>query len=147
MIKFKYNSTIHGKMAIHYEPPVFINFGGERFDRRRGRVNTGLFVALAPENHFQIVALGETCTHMSVIDAAQERGIGGIVLGGGTIDFFDKDKSVSVRGYSQSFGSLPNEVLIEYFSSFGYRVKATMLYGDKNKEEFEWFKRLDISTP
>ena len=135
---------------IKYAPPVLKNFGEEyqgsnhfltKEDEWRAK-HEGKFLLSALEDTIKVWALGGSYEHTQVYGGCNVEG--DIVLGGGNISVYNEEKN-SFRVYSRSydFGSLPNKVLEDYFSSFGYSVKADMVKGIKDSA-CQWFREHGI---
>lgn len=135
-------------MALNYLPPILKNFGKD-FDGyisssksvQWQRTHHGLFVLSALENTIQVGAVAAACTHNSVCN---ECDLQGRMLGGGCIDVNDEKTNFGLYGCSGTFGSLPNKVLIAYFSSFDYGVEAKMYEQRIRDSTIEWFKQHGI---
>ena len=121
-------------MSIRYVEPVFKNFGKDYKGFRNKWFSEGIddckgvFVATALENSLQTFALGGAMAHGQALGQARDSGLSGACMGGGSIYFNPDQKVVSVRSRSLDFGTLPNQLLEEYFSFFGYEVKADMFW-------------------
>lgn len=140
---------------IKYAPPLIKNFGKdyEGFgyfptpQEEWKAKHSGKFVLSALEDTIKVWALGRAYTHSQVCG---ECNVEGRVLGGGDISVNDEGNPTSVYSRSTDFGSLPNNVLEEYFLSFGYRVKAQMFEewdtkGIENSTR-EWFKKHGVDV-
>ena len=140
-----------------YAPPVLKNFGenyGEIFKSGLLHISpldewedkhTGKFLLSALEDIIRVWALGGAFTHSQVYDKLN---VEGIILGGGGISVNDEGKPTAIDSRSLDFGSLPNKVLEDYFSHFGYKVKTDMFAEGETKEikdsTRKWFKEHGI---
>ncbi|MBU1202048.1 MAG: hypothetical protein KJ583_03395 [Nanoarchaeota archaeon] len=142
-------------MALNYATPVIRNFGQDykgvdyflTQQDEWSTKHTGKFVLSALENTIQVWALGNAYTHGQVCGKCK---VEGLILGGGDISVNDERDSIGVSGRSMDFRSLPNRVLEEYFSSFGYKIKAQMFAEGNTKgiqpSTREWFKQHGIDV-
>jgi len=140
-------------MSIKYAQPELRNFGQDyrgrtrfltKLDEWRAK-HTGLFVMCALDEVIRVYALSDAKSHGQVCGECETQGR---VLGGGSISLDDKMRPVSLSSRSMDFGSLPNNVLEEYFESFGYTVKAGMFDEGETKgiqdSTREYFKKHGI---
>ncbi|MBI1935335.1 hypothetical protein HYS31_02740 [Candidatus Woesearchaeota archaeon] len=85
------------------------------------------------ENSVRVYASIRTISHSDLCHICHE---GVKILGGGTITLLNKN--VEVSGASVTYGSLPNKILKEYFTYFGYKVN-TRMDGNLEDKTKKWF--------
>ena len=114
---------------MHYTQPVFKKFGDASSGLRRFSAqeelrdkHAGLFVMAALDDTLRVYALAGETPHMRVCGQC---GVEGIVLGGGDITIVEENKRIGVGNRSMDFGSLPNNVLEDYFRFFWLRSNCT----------------------
>ncbi len=137
-----------------YAPPMIKNFGenyGEIFksglqvvspqdewnDKHNGR-----FLLSALENTIRVWALGCAFTHDQVLGRLN---VEGLILGGGQISVNENLTSLDVTEYSGDFGSLPNSILVDYFTCFGYDIRANMVEETIRQSTREWFREHGVN--